>query len=172
MIRPTSLPYEIATYYARVRSLHSDGTPKTKEFTPLTTLLNFPQAVQDRVRAMAESRRFRSFVFGMPFSFHKIEEAWLYVCFDEPVDYQVLAKLREMSGLKMEQWGFFTFDEHRLEGYRDGGIPPEVNLICFSGIDEANQGMNALGVPELIRDEELRADASYFMFAEYELGGN
>lgn len=41
--------------------------------------MQFPEAVQNRVRAMTENRRFRNFVFGMPFSFNGIDKAWLYI---------------------------------------------------------------------------------------------
>ena len=172
MIKPTSIAYPVAVYDAKVRDLNSDGTPKTEDFRHLTTLMQFPEAVQNRVRAMTENRRFRNFVFGMPFSFHGIDKAWLYICFEKPVQYQVMANVRERSGLSIDQCGFFTFDEGSLETFFDGGRSPEVNVVCFSGIHEAMRAMRFLGAPELIDDLGLQPDTSYFMFAQYELAIN
>lgn len=72
--------------------------------------------------------------------------------FEKPVQYQVMANMRERSGLSIDQCGFFTLDEGSLERFFSGGSSPEVNVVCFSGIGEAMSAMRFLGAPELIDD--------------------
>lgn len=164
MIQPTSIPYTITVYDVVTQALNPDGTPKTGKPEPVRKLMQFPQDVIDRIHAMTENVRLRPFVNGWPLT--GIDWSWLFVCFETPIPNQVASKLREASGLNMEQWGFHTFDEKRLEGSRDGADPPDVNLMCFSEIAVAARAMKFLGVPELIGDLELQPQKSYFMFAK------
>ena len=167
MILPTSIPYEITVYDVRSQNLHPDGTPKAEEPELVTKLMEFPQEVIDRIHSMTGNIRFRRFVKGLPLT--NIDWAWLYVCFDNVVPYQLAAQLRQASGLKMDQWGFYTFDEDRLAGLQDGGDLPDVNIMCFSGIAVAATAMRTLGSPQLILELGLREDHSYFLFAKYDL---
>ena len=82
--------------------------------------------------------------------------------------YRLAAKLREASGLTMDQWSFFTFDEEKLAALRDGGTPPDINVMSFSGMAVASIAMRVLGSPNLLADLRLWADESYFLFAKYE----
>jgi hypothetical protein len=166
MIKPTSTPYEITVYNVQSRDLHPDGTPKSNELKPVTKLMRFPQDVIDRIHVMTDNVRFRRFVKGWPLT--NIDWAWLFICFESTMPYRLAAMLRETSGLTMDQWSFYTFDEEKLAGSRNGGSPPDINVMSFSGMAVASKAMRALGSPNLLADLRLWADESYFLFAKYE----
>jgi hypothetical protein len=132
MIYPTSIPYKITVYDVRSQNLHPDGTPKAEEPQLVRKLMEFPQEVIDRIHVMTDNVRFRHFVKGSPLT--NIDWAWLFICFDTPIPHQVMSQLREASGLNVDQWGFYTFDEKRLDGFRAGGDPPDIDVITFLGI--------------------------------------
>jgi hypothetical protein len=167
MIYPTSIPYEITVYDVRSQNLHPDGTPKAEEPQLVTKLMEFPQDVIDRIHVMTDNVSFRRFVKGLPLT--NIDWAWLFICFDTPIPHHVVSQLREEACLNMNQWGFYTFDEKRLDGFRAGGDPPDIDVITFLGIAVAAKAMKVLGSPQLIGELRLRPDQSYFMFGRYDL---
>jgi hypothetical protein len=168
MIHPTSKPYEITVYDVSVTSLHPDGTPKTAIPESTRKLMRFPQEVIDRVQVLTDNVRFRHFVKGSPLT--RIDWAWLFVCFETAIPNLVATEMRDASRLDMDQWGFYTFDEVGLERLRDGGLPPDVNLMAFSGLAVAAKAMKYLGAPTLLGDLRLRPDVCYFLFANHSLG--
>lgn len=168
MIHPTSKPYEITVYDVCVTSLHPDGTPKTAIPESTRKLMRFPQEVIDRVHALTDNVRFRHFVKGSPVT--RIDWAWLFVCFETAIPHRMATEMRDASRLDMEQWAFYTFDEVGLERLRDGGLPPDVNVMAFSGLAVAAKAMKHLAAPTLLGDLKLRPDASYFLFANHSLG--
>ena len=167
MIQPTSIPYEITVYDVRSQNLHPDGTPKAEEPQLVRKLMEFPQEVIDRIHAMTDNVRFRHFVNGSPLT--NIDWAWLFICFEAPIPHHVVTQLREAAGLNMDQWGFYTFDEKTLDGFRAGGDPPDIDVVCFSGMAVAAKAMKVLGSPQLIGELRLRPDQPYFMFARQDL---
>lgn len=170
MIHPTSKPYEITVYDVSVTSLHPDGAPKTAIPESTRKLMRFPKEVIDRVHSLTDNVRFRHFVKGSPLT--QIDWAWLFVCFETAIPHRVATEMRDASRLDMEQWGFYTFDEAGLERLRDGGSPPDVNVMALSGLAVAAKAMKRLGAPTLLGDLRLRPDASYFLFANHSLGAN
>jgi hypothetical protein len=168
MIHPTSKPHEITVYDVSVTSLHPDGTPKTAIPESTRKLMRFPQEAIDRVHVLTDNLRFRHFVKGSPLT--RIDWAWLFVCFETSIPHRVALEMRDGSRLDMEQWGFYTFDEVGLERLLDGGSPPDVNVMAFSGLAVAAKAMKHLGAPTLLGDLGLRPDGSYFLFANHNFG--
>lgn len=167
MIQPTSIPYEITVYDIRSQNLHPDGSPKAAKTQLVRKLMEFPQEVIDRIHVMTDNVSFRHFVKGSPLT--NIDWAWLFICFETSIPHNVMSQLREASGLNMEQWRFYSFDEKRLDDFRAGGDPPDIDVVCFSGMAVAAKAMKVLGSPQLIGDLRLRSDQSYFMFAKHDL---
>lgn len=129
-------------------------------------ILRVPEEAVDRVYAMTENLRFRHFVRGAPLS--GIGWSWLFICFERSIPYRVATAMRVASGLDVEQWGFYTFDEEKLKELHAGGDPPEVNVMAFSGIEAASTAMDIMGAPKMVGDLELRAELSYIIFAKHD----
>lgn len=128
MIQPTSQPYEITVYDVSVTSLHPDRNPKTVIHVSTRKLMRFPEEVIDRVHALTDNVRSRHFVKGSPLS--RIDCAWLFVCFKTAIPHRLATEMRDAARLDMEQWGLYTFDDVNLESLRDGGSPPDVNMMA------------------------------------------
>jgi hypothetical protein len=167
MIYPTSAPYEIETYDLATSSLYQYRTPKNGVGRPNKVVKPLPQDVIDRVHALTDNLRFRHFVKGS--SLARIEIAWLFICFESPVPYKIISELRRNTGLNMEQWSFYTFDEEKLQDFLRGGHRPDVDVMSFSGMEIAEKAMNHLGLHNFLAELKLRADGSYFIFANHSI---
>lgn len=170
MIYPTSVPYAIETYEVVTTPLYADGTPRVGKETRQRQALRFPQEVMDRIHSMTDSPRFRRFLAGAPFS--GMDLGWLFLCLETSVPYRTASALRDSSELDVEQWGFYTFDDERLNELHAGGKPPDVDVFSFSDRVSARRALSVMGAPDLVSEMNLRADRSYVLFAQYLRPGN
>jgi hypothetical protein len=168
MIHATSMLYEVETYDLVTTSLYPDGTPRAGTSKHSKMIKQFPQEVIDRVYALTDNSRFRRFVRGA--SLARIEVSWLFICLESSIPYQIPSKARQGLGLNMEQWGFYTFDEEKLQDFFHGGDHPDVDLMSFSDMAIAERAVKKLGSPSLFGDLRLRPDGSYFLFANHSFG--